>query len=219
MEIDNPCDIHLAIASAIATAQSQLAREVLATIEKESVKLHKSFVVEAVQMPDEFLSSNSVIKDPIIIDPSGETAEQGWDACHKYVEQCGGLAYDDGEPNWRAAFGADPGCCSCPNCKQMFWAFGRVIRCTECGFEFPTDWWPMYSYGVSDAHLISGKRKLPDDEIRQRLIYGVNERMPKRIQHPYYKYGFEHPVESAWDEHDKLPWKEIMAGESTATRT
>lgn len=162
-------------------------------------------------MPEEFLSANSLIKDPIIIDPPGETATQGWESCHRYVEQCGGLAYDDGEVNWRAAFGADPGCCSCPNCKQMFWAFGRVIECTECKFQFPTDWWSKYGSGVSDARRLNGSTVCPDPQVNERMLTLVRGELEERMKHPYYRYGFEHPVESAWDEHDKLPWKEIMA--------
>jgi hypothetical protein len=153
------------------------------------------------------------IHDPIIIEPAGYTPEQGWKECRDYVERCGGLAHPDGEPNVRAAAGADPGCCSCPNCKRYFWAFGQIIQCTECGFQFNSDWWPMYSYGVSDAKTLSGDRVFPDESFRLRLIDGIRERMPQRIQHPYYRYGFEHPVEDAWAEHDRLPWKEIMAVE------
>jgi hypothetical protein len=91
-----------------------------------------------------------------------------------HYQSVGGMVYEDGEVNMRAAFGADPGCCSCPNCKQMFWSFGRVIECTECKFQFPTDWWPMYSYGVGDAHTLSGERQFPDADFRTRLIAGIN---------------------------------------------
>lgn len=157
-------------------------------------------------MPDEFLSSNSIIKDPIIIDPPGDTAEAGWRECQSYVEKVGGMVYPDGEVNMRAAFGADPGCCSCPNCGQMFWAFGRIIKCTECEFEFPTDWWGMYSYGVNasrpDPPYVAG--------LSQNARAGLAQMHQDRLSHPYYKYGFEHPVTDAWEEHDKLPWKEII---------
>lgn len=161
-------------------------------------------------MPEEFLSENSSIKDPIIIDPPRDTPERGWKSCQDYVESCGGLTYPDGEVNLRAAAGADPGCCTCPNCHQYFWAFGRVLQCTECGFQFESDWWAMYSYGVGDAKTLSDPTKFDGAEFRQRIIDGINARMPQRIQHPYYRYGFEHPVVDAWAEHDKLPWKQIM---------
>jgi hypothetical protein len=91
------------------------------------------------------------ILDPIVLEPAGFTPEQGWAECEQYVKQCGGVTNKDGEVNWRAAFGADPGCCSCPACHVTYWAWGARVRCVRCAFEFPTDWWPMYSYGVSAA--------------------------------------------------------------------
>lgn len=162
-------------------------------------------------MPEEFLSANSSIKDPIIIDPPGLTPEDVWKQCRAYVESCGGLAYEDGEPNIRAAAGADPGCCTCPNCHQYFWSCGRVIQCTECDFQFPSDWWPMYSYGVGDSKTLADSSRFPDKTIWKRICRGINERMEKRIQHPYYRYGFNNPVDDPWATHDKLPWKEIMS--------
>ncbi len=153
----------------------------------------------------------SDIKDPIIIDPPGLTPKQVWDECKSYVESVGGMVHEDGEVNLRAAAGADPGCCSCPNCGQYFWNCGRIIECTECQFQFPTDWWPMYSYGVGDKRTLSNPERFPDPNFRNLMIMGIEERMPERIKHPYYRYGFEHPVESAWEQHDKLPWREIMA--------
>ena len=152
------------------------------------------------------------IKDPIIIDPPGLTPEQVWKSCNDYVEECGGLVHPDGEPNWKAAFGADPGCCACPNCHQYFWSCGRIIQCTECDFQFPSDWWAMYSYGCGDAKTINGTTRFPDDEIRLRIVDGINFRMDERMKHPYYRYGFEHPVGNPWEEHDQLPWKTIMEG-------
>lgn len=158
-------------------------------------------------MAEEFLSSNSIIKDPIIVDPPGQTPEDGWKDCADWVEKSGGMVHSDGEPNIRAAFGADPGVSTCPHCKQMFWAFGRIIRCTECAFEFPTDWWGMYSYGVNAGH--------PDPPYVAALPQDARARLDQlhqdRLSHPYYKYGFEHPVDDAWEEHEKLPWKQIMS--------
>ena len=152
----------------------------------------------------------SDIKDPIIIDPPDFTPEQGWQQCKEYVERCGGLAYEDGEPNIRAAAGADPGCCSCPDCQQYFWKFGKIIQCTECGFQFNSDWWEMYSYGVSDSKTLNSPGRFPDPAFAQIMVARIKERKLDRMKHPYYRYGFEHPVEDAWAEHDKLPWKQIM---------
>lgn len=152
------------------------------------------------------------MKDPIVIDPPGYDVAAGWKSCQDWVEQCGGIVDENGEANMWAASGADPGVTSCPNCKEYFWAFGRKIRCSECGFEFETDWWPMYSYGVGDANTLAHPERFPDPVFANRVIAGIHERMPERIKHPYYSYGFEHPVASAWDEHEQLPWKEIMKG-------
>jgi hypothetical protein len=117
-----------------------------------------------------------------------------WAECREYVEKCGGLSHEDGEPNWRAAFGADPGCCSCPKCKEMYWSWGAVIQCLDCGFTFPTDWWAMYSWGVQSERR-SGRASFPDH---------IHTR---RLAHPYYRYGFEHPVENPWEERERIDWK------------
>ena len=135
----------------------------------------------------------SQIYDPIIIEPTGFTTEQGWDECQQYVEDAGELERE-GKINWRAAFGADPGVCTCPNCHLYYWSFGTLIECRECHFQFPTDWWPMYSYGVNAA-----RRIFSDDLHRERL------------QDPYYRYGFEHPVTNPWEQHDKIDWKKELA--------
>lgn len=150
------------------------------------------------------------MKDPIVIEPAGFSTEAAWKGCSDYVERCGGLVDEDGEYNMRAAFGADPGCCTCPNCGEYFWQWGTLIECTECHFRFPPDWWPRYSEGVSDRKTVSGERKIRDEQARQRWISSINEKLEKSMRHPYYRYGYEHPVESAWETHDKLPWKEIM---------
>lgn len=133
------------------------------------------------------------MRDPIIIDPPGFNPADGWKQCQEDVERAGGLDDIDGYPNWLAAFAADPGCCTCPNCKAYYWAWGRVIQCLDCGFQFSTDWWPMYSWGVQAA--------------KERRADRLHE---KRMNHPYYRYGFEHPVDDAWEEHDKINWKAVL---------
>lgn len=45
------------------------------------------------------------MKNPIVIDPPGFDQAAGWQECQEYVEQCGGIVYDNGEPNWCALFG------------------------------------------------------------------------------------------------------------------
>lgn len=137
------------------------------------------------------------LKDPIVVDPAGFDPKAGWKECEEWVEKHGGLGDTEFGPNYGAAAGADPGCMSCPSCHQMFWAWGRIAKCTECEFEFPTDWWSMYSWGVSAAHnKATGRKMFKHDEY---------------IAHPYYRYGFENPVDDAWQAQDKLDWRTIMA--------
>ena len=134
--------------------------------------------------------------DPDVIDPPAFDQEAAWKECRGYVDQCGGLSHEDGSPNWRAAFGADPGVCSCPACGAMYWAWGRRQRCKACKFEYETDWWPMYSYGARDG---LGKGSADGSVTRER-----------RMRHPYYRYGFEHPTESPLSERDRIDWRSVF---------
>lgn len=131
--------------------------------------------------------------NPIVIDPPDFDADAVWDGCIDWVDKHGGMAYSDGTPNMMAAAGADPGICSCPACHENYWHLGRKQRCRKCGFEYLTDAWPMYSYGVQNGHR------------REDRIH-----IPGAMKHPYYKYGFEHPVDDAWKEFHKLDWRRIM---------
>lgn len=146
------------------------------------------------------------IFEPVIVDPPGFTPEQGWKDCRQSVEQCGGLTYPDGEVNWRAAFSADPGITSCPACQAKHWSWGRVVRCARCAFEFPTDWWPMYSYGVAEARRGNDVLGTGNDISVQRSLRELHRR---RMAHAYYRYGYEHPVEDAWKERDKIDWRRL----------
>lgn len=123
------------------------------------------------------------MRDPIVIDPPGFDANEAWQECSDYVDQCGGLEHENGEPNWRAAFGADPGVCSCPSCHETYWMWGRVQRCVDCGFEYPVDAWAMFSWGVQAAWNFERYQNHP-------RILALHER---RLSHPYYRYGFENP--------------------------
>lgn len=133
--------------------------------------------------------------NPIVIDPPGFDQAAAWNECREYVDKCGGLQHEGGEVNWRAAFGADPGCCSCPACGEMYWAWGRRQRCVKCAFEYPTDWWSMYSWGAQ-----AGWRKTQG---YQPIAFNFDRYM----KHPYYRYGFEHPVEDPWKETKTEAWR------------
>ncbi len=134
--------------------------------------------------------------DPIVIDPRNTDVSAEWKECADYVDRCGGVTYPGGEVNWRAAFGADPGVCTCPSCHVYHWAFGNRQRCTQCGFEYPVDWWSMYAYGVNAAR---------EDRSKYPMLH------LERLSHPYYRYGFEHPVDDAWKEHERIDWKAVLA--------
>lgn len=134
--------------------------------------------------------------EPDVIDPPGFSHEAAWKKCRDYVDQCGGLAYEDGSPNWSAAFGADPGCCSCPACGASYWAWGKRQRCKKCGLEYHTDWWSMYSHGVQQAKYKGGFGRVTHE---------------RNMAHPFYRYGYEHPVESALEQRDKIDWRAVLA--------
>lgn len=144
--------------------------------------------------------------DPIVIDPPGFDPNAGWKEHSDYVEQCGGLTHEDGDVNWRAAFGADPGICSCPACHTMYWAFGRKQRCRACNFEYPTDAWPMYSYGVQAFSRKNGGGKFA-------VHTSLDQMHEERMSHPYYRYGFEHPPEEKADvhaEYKRINWRTVF---------
>lgn len=143
--------------------------------------------------------------DPIVIEPAEFSTAAAWAECAKYVDDCGGLTHEDGEPNWMAAFGADPGVCSCPACHQKYWAWGTRQRCVTCGCEYPTDWWPMYSYGVSAATAAARGAQVHIGNNANLRAY--HER---RMSHPFYRYGFEHPVDDPWKEHDQIDWRQAV---------
>jgi predicted RNA-binding Zn-ribbon protein involved in translation (DUF1610 family) len=59
-----------------------------------------------------------------------------WDRGNEAVEH---LANDDGSVNWRAAFSADPGVMSCPNCAVHLWREGTDVECPECGHRWTVE--------------------------------------------------------------------------------
>lgn len=151
------------------------------------------------------------IGDPDVVDPPGFDQASAWQECRDEVDRCGGLTYPDGEPNWRAAFSADPGCCSCPACGASYWAWGRVHRCKRCQFVYPTNWWPMLSWGGQSARPFPRPELLSDD-VKARLG-GPHDR---RMAHAYYRFGHEHPdlATSAhafgWDGMERPDWRSLI---------
>lgn len=142
-------------------------------------------------------NESAELAEPIVVDPPGFDPAAAWEECRSEVDRLGGLSHPDGEPNWLAAFSASPSVCSCPACGQMHWAWGRIQRCVACSFEYPTDWWPKFSWGSQAA-----RRK--DPESRESKLH------TSRLDHPYYRYGFEHPVESPADARREIDWRAVM---------
>jgi hypothetical protein len=75
------------------------------------------------------------------------------------------LFHDDGEPNWRAAFSADPGVMSCPFCDTSMWDEGTRVECPVCHQEFRTNWRDV-------ARRATGK-----DPLTHRLTNETNARL------------------------------------------
>lgn len=69
------------------------------------------------------------MKDVIVLE--GEKFD--WKEAERHQKE---VVAEDGSVNWRAAFFADPGVMSCPECKVMFWREGKLVKCTECGHEW-----------------------------------------------------------------------------------
>lgn len=138
---------------------------------------------------------NNTTLDPIVIKPVGFDVKAAWGECHKSVEDQGGLTYEDGEVNWGAAFSADPGLCSCPNCDQSYWQWGDVIKCSECEFVFPTNWWAIFSNGFHD-----GKRKRVDAHT------SIHRRNPYYAQ----AYDMDHGAQDAWNAKRSIDWKSVV---------
>lgn len=152
--------------------------------------------------------------DPIVIEPAGFDQKAAWQECSDYVEKCGGLTHDDGEPNWRAAFGADPGICSCPACGEHYWCWGRKQQCVTCGFVYPTNWWTNYTSGVDAGMRIAGRRVCPDPETDRRMVSYAKEKAMQNRGCPYFRYGLEHPVEDTFSERRRIDWKSVLSPQS-----
>lgn len=137
--------------------------------------------------------------EPNVIDPPGFDVAAAWRGCQEDSDRL----HAAGRPI-AAAAGADPGICSCPACDRMHWAWGRRQRCTGCGFEYPVDWWAMYSWGCQAATR-------PD--VRGR--YPALERLhAERLAHPYYRYGFDNPSDDPLRARDGIDWRAALSEEA-----
>ena len=143
-----------------------------------------------------FEEGGVIVKNPKVIDPPNFDLDEAWDSCREWVKS-------KGEGTMAAAMGADPGCTSCPACGESYWAWGRVIECGCCGFQFPVSWWSDYTSGINDGFRVKGGGQKS----------GGMERRCKT--NPYYETGFNNPVEGAWKRKGKIDWKSIV-GDRTA---
>ena len=71
------------------------------------------------------------MKSPIILDGPAFDWEEGKRCSDQVVDE-------DGEVNWYAAMGADPGVMACPGCGLYLWQEGDRVRCPDCGHEWVT---------------------------------------------------------------------------------
>lgn len=97
--------------------------------------------------------------------------------------------------------GMHMGIFGCPICDQNFNDYGgmHVVECVKCNFQFPTDWWPVYSSGVNDGRRIAaGGAELSGG-------------MKIRMENPYYRTGFECPEGEAWKTRRQHDWRTITA--------
>lgn len=142
------------------------------------------------------------MKNPIVLWPK-TTPEEVFKDCEKWVEDHGGLSHSDGSPNLMAAAGADPGCCKCPSCKEFHWSLGIIHQCPTCGFIYPSDWWPMYSFGCA-----AGRRKGKTAETPYEKILEKSDL--RRRGHPYYDYGYNNPSFYPCDTRNEIDWKQAV---------
>lgn len=97
--------------------------------------------------------------------------------------------------------GMHMGILGCPICDQNFNDYGgmRVVECVNCDFQFPTDWWSVYSSGVNDRRMISASGA--------KLSGG----MKLRMENPYYRAGFNTPHGKAWSTRRAQDWRALTA--------
>lgn len=98
--------------------------------------------------------------------------------------------------------GMHMGVIGCPICDQNFNNYGGmiVVECVKCNFQFPEDWWTVYSSGVNDGRRIkAGGAELSGG-------------MKVRMDNPYYRAGFNTPDGEAWNTRRGHDWRLLTAG-------
>lgn len=133
------------------------------------------------------------MKDPIVIDPPGFDQKAAWGECHEYSDRMHAAGRDIA-----AAHGADPGICSCPCCGEMYWAWGARQRCVDCGFEYDTSWWAMYSWGAQAARRGEKVENFSDYQKR----YWDNSK--------YFRWAFENKAEPSMEAARAVDWKTVF---------
>jgi hypothetical protein len=155
-------------------------------------------------MPRTSSTTDSATYDPIIVDSEPPDVDKIWKDCS---EASNHVMREDGTVNYRAAACADPGVTTCPACGRYHWNIGRWHKCTNCEFVYPTDAWPMFSWGVVEAR----RRKS-----RQPPCPGLDRLAEKRMAHPYYKFGFDHADTVHGDDLHMffltIDWRKAMSG-------
>ncbi len=80
-----------------------------------------------------------------------------------------------------------------------------------CGFEYQTDWWSQYSSGCDSGLRCTGQRNCPDPKVNDLFLKSIRRDLDKKLSHPYFRFGFEHPVHDAWWHHDKIDWRFVLS--------
>ena len=131
------------------------------------------------------------VLDPITMEPKDLDVDAIWKDCREWQPK---VVDEDGEVNWRAAHYADPGLTSCPACDQYYWNLGNLHKCRKCNFIYPTDAWPMFSWGAQ------AKRRGDTTLLTQ-----------KRMKHAYFRYGYQHGEDGDLSEQFRqIDWRDVL---------
>lgn len=99
--------------------------------------------------------------------------------------------------DWARKCGEHAGVFGCPVCNEYYNDYGgmRIVECIKCNFQFPTDWWPVYSRGVQDGcNILKSGAELSGG-------------MKIRMDNPYYRAGFNSPSGEAWNTRGNHDWR------------